>query len=146
MEKARFSPRIGQIDSMRHYATFSTLLMVALCGCSEATHPSAEFSQPLLTADHVVLTNPFYALGSTITAAEVSNLAKAAKSAIKKTWGANMDWTAHDVWDAEFYAGTNELAVIPIVYDVFKLKDVEYSDGTGFVGKFWKKLEEIRMR
>jgi hypothetical protein len=131
---------------MRHYATFSTLLMFALCGCSEAMHPPAEFSQRLPTADHVFVTNRFYALGSTITGAEVGNLAKAAKSARKKTWGANMDWTVHNVWDAEFYARTNELVVIPIIYDVFKLKDVEYSDGTGVVGAFWKKLEEGRMR
>lgn len=76
----------------------------------------------------------------------MSNLAKAAKSAIKKTWGANLNWTDPNVWDAEFYAGTNELAVIQIAYGVFKLKDVEYSDGTGVVEAFWKKLEEARMR
>ena len=146
MENARFSPRIGHIDSVRHHATFSTLLMFALCGCSDATHPPAEFSQRLSTADHVVVTNRFYALESTITGAEVSNLAKAAKSAKKKTWGANMNWTDHNVWDAEFYAGTNELAVIPMVHDVFKLKNVEYNDGTGVLEAFWKKLEEGRMR
>jgi hypothetical protein len=146
MENARFSPRIGHIDGMRHYAAFWTLLMFALWGCSEATHPPAEFSKRLPTADRVVVTNRFSALGSTITGAEVSNLAKAAKSATRKTWGANMNWTDPNVWDAEFYAGTNELAVIPIVHGVFKLKDVEYSDGTGVVEAFWKKLEEGRMR
>lgn len=146
MENARFSPQTGHIDRMRHYTTFSILLMFALCGCSEATHPPAEFSQPLSKADHVVVTNRFFAFGSTIAGAEVSNLAKAAKSAKKKTSGADLDWMSPRIWDVEFYAGTNRLAVIPIGYGEFKQKGVEYIDDTGVVEAFWKKLEEDRMR
>jgi hypothetical protein len=131
---------------MRQSALFSILLMFALCGCSEATHPPAEFWQSLSKADHVVVTNRFFAFGSTIAGAEVSNLVKAAKSAKKKTSGADLDWKSPRIWDAGFYAGTNCLTIVPIGFGEFKQEGVEYIDGTGVVEAFWKKLEEDRMR
>jgi hypothetical protein len=128
---------------MKRYAIFLSLVIVVLCGCSDATQPPARFSQQLSSADRLEVTNRQSAFGKTITGADVSSLTTAVKSAKKKTWGSGMDWMSPRSWEVAFFAGTNRLAVIPVCYGVFKLESVEYSDGTGVVEAFWKKLEEL---
>ena len=78
----------------------------------------------------------YYLFGTSISGADVSSLAKAIKSARKKTLGADADCD----WDAKFYSGTNYLAVIHLNRDVIMVEDVQYHDGTGFVMTFWQKL------
>ena len=129
---------------MKYFTIFWSLLAFALCGCSDATRPPTEFSQQLSTADRLEVTNRYYAFGETLTGADVRSLTIAIESARKKTWGANMDWMSPRNWDVEFYAGTNHLAGLPICYGAFKIEGVEYSDSTGVVEDFWKKLEGLR--
>jgi hypothetical protein len=89
-----------------------SLLVLVLCGCSKLTH----LSQRLATADHIAAINRNGIVFScTISGAEVGNLAKAVKSGTGKTWGANEDWGSPFVWDVEFYAGTNSLAVMHLL-------------------------------
>ena len=131
---------------MKHFTILWSLLAFTLCGCSDATRPLAKFSRQFSTADHLEVTNRYYAFGATITGADVSSLITAVKTATKKTGGTSLDWMSPITWNVELYTGTNRLVDIPICHGVFKLEDVEYNDSTGFVEKFWKKLEEDRIR
>jgi hypothetical protein len=135
---------VGRSNRMERYAGFLSLVIFLLCGCSDATQPPARFSRQISSADRLEVTNRHYALGKTITGADVRRLTTAMQSAKKKTWGARMDWNSPRSWDVEFFAGTNRLAVIPLCYGVFKLERAEYSDGTGFVEAFGKKLEALK--
>jgi hypothetical protein len=114
--------------------------MLVLCGCSKQKH----LSQLLSAADHVVATNRYQAFGCTISGAEVSNLTKAVASAKRPPYGLQeSDFTDPFVWDLEFYAGTNSLAVMHLDRGgFFQLGGVEYIDGTGVGEAFWNKLDE----
>jgi hypothetical protein len=125
---------------MKRYATFLSLIVFALGGCSKPTHPTSEFSQRLSTADRLVATNHHSGFGCTIAGTEVSNLAEKIKSARKKTYGANLDWTSFHVWSLKFYSGTNLLADVPMGYGELKLEGVEYVDGTGTIETFWENV------
>jgi hypothetical protein len=140
---ARVSAVVGRSNRMERYMRFLSLVIFVLCGCSDATQPPARFSRRLSSADRLEVTNRHYAFGKTITGADISSLTTAIKSAKKKTWGARMDWNSPRSWEVEFFAGTNRLAVIPVCYGVFKLESAEYSDGSGLVKAFWKKLEAL---
>jgi hypothetical protein len=118
----------------------------ALCGCSVATQTPEKFSQLLSSADQLVVTNRYYAFGATITGTNVNSLITAIKSAKMKKWGADMDWGSPSVCNLEFYAGTNCLTSIPLDYGVFKLDGVEYSDGSGVLESFFKKVAEDETR
>jgi hypothetical protein len=130
---------------LHYYATFLSLLMLVLCGCSKQKH----FSQLLSAADHVAATNRNgQVFGCIVSGAEVSNLAKAVASA-KRPYGLKaLDFTRDPFnWDLEFYAGTNSLAVMHLLGNgFFNLEGVQYCDGTGVAEAFWKKLEADRMR
>ena len=131
---------------MKHFTIIWSLLAFALCGCSVAARPPAKFSQQLSAADRLVVTNRYFTFGETIAGADVSSVAAAIKSAMKKTWGTGMDWSSPRVWDIEFDAGTNRLAVIPVCWGVFRLDGIEYNDGSGVLEAFWNKLEADRTR
>jgi hypothetical protein len=133
---------------MKYFATFLSLLMIVLCGCSKPMHPPAEVSRRISTADHVAATNRNGIVFScTISGVEVSNLAKAVTSAMKPYGLKESDYTNPFDWDLEFCAGTNSLAVMHLLnHGFFKLEGVEYCDGTGVAEAFWKKLEEDRTR
>jgi hypothetical protein len=121
---------------MKYFATFLSLLMFVLCGCSKPTHPSAEFSQRISEADHVVVTNRYLAFGSTISGAEIGSLAKAVASAQRMTLGADTDCD----WDADFFSGTNRVAVIHLHDSVIMLDGIQYRDGSGVMTHFWQEL------
>ena len=131
---------------MKYFATFWSLLILVLCGCSQPTHPPTELSQRIAETDHVIVTNHYRAAGSAMTGAAISNLAKAVASANKKTVGADLDWTSPRVWDVELYAGTNQFALVRVCYGIFQLEGVEYSDSTGVIETFWKKLDEDKAK
>src|SRR5437588_10745343 len=137
---------VGRRNRMKRCTIFLSTFIFMLCGCSDATRPPAAISQRLSTADRLEVTNRYYGLGRTIAGSEVNNIAKAIGSARKKNWGAPLDWANPRVWDVEFCAGTRHLAAIPIDYGIFKLEGVEYSDATGVVEAFWKKLEDHSTR
>jgi len=127
---------------MKHCAIFLSLLIIALCGCSNSTQPPAAFSQQLSTADRLVATNRYFAFGSTVTGTEVSSLAKAVTSAKRQTLGAATDCD----WDADFFAGTNHLAVIHLHDSVISVDGIQYRDDSGVVTKFWQKPLTERTR
>lgn len=122
------------------------VLAFALCGCSVATRTPAKFSRQLSSADRLVITNRYYAIGATITGTNVSSVITAIKSSRTKKWGAGLDWGNPFVCNLEFYAGTNHLASIPTEYGVFNLDGVEYSDGSGVLESFSKKVARDRTR
>jgi hypothetical protein len=127
---------------MRCFATFLSLLMLVLCGCSKPTHPPAELSQRLAEADHVVVTNRYLAFGSTMSGAEIGSFAKAVQSAKRVTYGTDTDCD----WDADFFSGTNRLEVIHLHGDVVMFDGVQYRDDTEVVSRFLKKLQDERTR
>jgi hypothetical protein len=127
---------------MKFFATFLSLLVLVLCGCSKATHPPAELSQRIAGADHVVVTNRYLFLGSTISGAEVGSLAKAVASAQRVTYGTDTDCD----WDADFFSGTNRLDVIHLHDSVIMLDGIQYRDDTEVVSRFLKKLQDERTR
>jgi hypothetical protein len=133
---------------MKCFATFLSLLMLVLFGCSKPTHPPVGLSQRIAEADHIVATNRNGIVFScTKSGADVSGLATAVKSGTKKTWGTGLDWKSPFVWDVEFYTGTNALVVMHLLkHGFFQLEGVEYIDSTGGVEAFWKKLEDDRTR
>lgn len=129
---------------MKRGTTVLGLLVLVLCGCQDATSPPKALSQLLSTADRIEATNHWYAFGNSIAGAEVREITRAIASAKKNTVGKPHDWT-HPyprVWDFEFHAGTNQLAIIRTAWGVFEIASVEYRDGTGTLLASWKKLEE----
>jgi hypothetical protein len=122
------------------------LLVFALCGCSKSSQPPTEFSKRISTADRIVATNNYYALGLDMSGADVSNLTRAIASAHKKTAGTDLDWSNPFIWNLKFFAETNQLAVIPTGYGEFSIEGISYRDGTGIMEALWKKLEADRTR
>lgn len=118
---------------------FCIVLAFALCGCSGATGIPTKFVQQLSSTDQLVVTNRYYAFGTTIAGTNVNNLVTAIKSSKTKKWGASMDWGSPSVCNLEFYAGTNHLISIPAEHGVFKLDGVEYNDGSGVLEAFCRK-------
>jgi hypothetical protein len=49
-------------------------------------------------------------------------------------------------WDVEFHQGSNQVLVISICYDVFRLGGIEYRDGSGIVRSFFERWEKEAMR
>jgi hypothetical protein len=127
---------------MKYFARFLSLLMLVLCGCSKPTHPPAELSQRIAGADHVVVTNRYLAVGSTISGADIGSLAKAVASAQRVTYGSDTDCD----WDADFFSGTNRLEVIHLHGDVLMFDGIQYRDDTEVVSRFLKKLQDERTR
>jgi hypothetical protein len=123
---------------MRYHTTFWGLLVFALCGCSQPTHPPAKIS----TADRVVVTNRYSAFGLTVTGEDASRLATAVAAAKQDRLPA----AAVFDWDLEFYAGTNFLTLIHLQDRAFMLSNTQFSDDTGVLKTFWQKLESERPR
>lgn len=125
---------------------FFIVLAFALCGCSAATQTPAKFVEQLSSADRLIVTNRYDALGTTITGTNISSFITAIKSSKTKKWGTDMDWGNPRVCNLEFYAGTNHLADIPTEYGVFRIDGVEYYDSSKVLETFCRKVTEDRMR
>lgn len=119
---------------MRCFAAYFSPLIFVLCGCSGPAHPPAEISQRIAGADHVVVTNRSAGFGFSVSGAKLNHLATAVASARRVTLGANTDCD----WDADFFSGTNRLAVIHLHDSVIMLDGVQYRDGTGALTHFWQ--------
>lgn len=104
------------------------------------------FLRQISTADRLVVTNHYYSFGATITGTDVSGFITAIKSARTKGWGTGLDWGSPFACNLVFYAGTNQLASLPTENGVFNLDGVEYSDSSGVLEAFCKKVAGHRTR
>ena len=133
----RLTTVLGVADPVSNFGTIWSLFLIALCGCSKPLQsPPADFSQRVVTADRIVVTNRFRTFGTTITGAEVSQVTKAVAFAKQNRLPAA---AVYD-WDVAFYAGTNYLSAIHLQGSGFLIGDAEYTDHTEVLNKFWEKL------
>jgi hypothetical protein len=127
---------------MRDESTFYRillLLLATLCGCSKPAPLPAEVAQRLTQADRIVVaTNGHLSSPLTITGEEVGKVGRAVASA--KQDGASYDgiWN----WDIQFYQGTNFLTVIHLMDRTFWTENTQYSDDTGVLKAFYRRLIE----
>ena len=123
---------------MKHYTNICSLLMVAFCGCAQRPHPPAEFSERLLTADHIVVTNDsLQAFSYSVSGEEVGSLAKAIAVAREDV---GFQYSSMYAWHVQFYAGTNLLGKIRLQGQGFLIEDREYTDYSGVLKMFHQKL------
>jgi len=58
-----------------------------------------------------------------------------------------MEWTNNSRrWDVAFHDGSNQVLVISVCYDVFRLGGIEYRDGSGVLRSFYERWEKEAMR
>ena len=127
-------PVVLRRSYMKHRAIFWSMMVFALCGCSKPSHPPAVIS----TADRVVVvTNRYHTLELTVSRDEAGGLSRAVAQSKQDRLPASAIFDR----DLEFCAGTNILAVIHLQGQVFMLGDTEYSDDTGVLAAFYRKLE-----
>jgi hypothetical protein len=95
-------------------------------------------TQRLAQADRIVATNIQFASSLTITGDEVGRVSRAVASANpdSNTYGGYWDW------NVQFYQGTNCVAAIDLMDRTFWSAGKQYTDGTGVLEAFYKRLSE----
>ena len=116
------------------YVALAVLALI-LCKCIAPEKALRQFSRQVASADCIVLTNSYDAWGVTVTGTNVANIIAAIKWArVQKIWGniSEKDWREEPkIRKLEFYAGTNHLASLPVLYSVFRLNGVNYMTSNG---------------
>jgi hypothetical protein len=111
--------------------------LLLICGCSPA-RPPAEFTHQISQADRVIVTNRYRPVNFTVTGDEFRGVSTAVTNA---THDKNC-YTAIFDWDVQFYAGTNLLTVIHLQDRAFWAGSNQYSDSSGVLKQFYRRLEE----